>query len=124
MGDVFVHRPKRLLAAESVLFLNAMTGSLEHIAKNYRELRQLLGCPEQAAPYLLPALVAELRSRGSFLAPGQCYSPNVLPALGGTMDPDNFAPVDWHVHLAIAGQIHQQIKDLPDGAQIKFKVVP
>ena len=32
--------------------------------------------------------------------------------------PDNFEPTNIYIHFAFAGQIHEQIKDLPVGTKI------
>jgi hypothetical protein len=40
------------------------------------------------------------------------------------MEPSNFEPTDLAVHFGMLGQIHAQIKDLPEGTpigEIKFK---
>jgi len=63
-------------------------------------------------------LLDEVRTSIGQLSEGHCYSPKVLPLLGGSFDVDNFEQTPWHVHVSINGQIHQQIKDLPVGTKI------
>ena len=123
MGDVFLRRPPRLLRREAIFFLDTMSGQLERVAKSYEELRGLFGS-EGAERWLLPELVSSLRERGIVLSPGQCYSLKHPPALGGSIEAENFEASDWRVHLSLAGQIHEQLKGVPDGAKIKLEVVP
>jgi hypothetical protein len=122
MGDLFVYRPKGIFKREAVYFLDTGVGSYRRVAGNYPELRSLL-TSDEAAAWLLPDVVAELRSRGVLLRAGQCYSPRQLPVLGGAVTADNFEPVDYRVHLAITGQTNFHLKDVPDGTQVTFKVV-
>ena len=65
-----------------------------------------------------PELVGALRERGLILAPGQCYSPIHPPVLGGEMVPENFELVSWRVHFYVVGQIHEQVRNLPEGTPI------
>ena len=72
----------------------------------------------EGARYLMIGLASEAESAG--LRPGEAevYSFRVPPALGGAVDLENVELSDFVVATHIAGQIHQQIKDLPPGTQI------
>jgi len=54
---------------------------------------------------------------------GQLYSYKILPIIGGDYSVDNFEPMDIEVHFSFTGQIHKQIKDLPSGTKVEFKIV-
>jgi Domain of unknown function (DUF1851) len=47
-----------------------------------------------------------------------------MPMLGGEYSVENIEPVDISVHFALAGQICEQIKDLPDGTKVRIKIEP
>ena len=38
----------------------------------------------------------------------------------GEYEPENFELTDIEVHFELSGQIHKQIKDLPDGTNVKI----
>lgn len=63
-------------------------------------------------------LASEAESAG--LRPGEAevYSFRVPPALGGAVDLENVELSDFVMATNIAGQIHQQIIDLPPGTPI------
>jgi hypothetical protein len=52
------------------------------------------------------------------LSEGRCYCLKLPAVLGGTYEPTNLGTNSVRELLAFAGDIAQQIKDLPDGAQI------
>ncbi len=124
MGDLFVVRPTWLLRREQVFFLDAMGGTFERAARSLEELREQLRRAEVSNAWLLPDLVAELRENGIALTEGQCYSPKLLPVLGGRLETDNFFPNDWRKHLGFTGHIHEQLRDVPDGEQVQFEWLP
>lgn len=59
---------------------------------------------------------------GQKLEQEQIYSFKQMPALGGAYVVDNIKPTDIYLHFSITGQIGGQIKDIPDGTQINFKL--
>ena len=42
----------------------------------------------------------------------------MLPMLGGKYEPDNFRIYDVVTHFRVWGPIHEQLRDLPDGARL------
>jgi len=119
MGDLFLHRPPGLLRRSGVFLLDTYEGTFEQVAPDYETLKELLERDDLVSRWLRPVLVKQLKDCQLVLEEGQCYSPKVLPVLGGKMDTANFAATDWEVHLSITGQIHRQVKDLPPGTPIK-----
>jgi hypothetical protein len=67
--------------------------------------------------------VESLMSSGLILSLGKIYSFKKLPILGGDYLPNNIVVMDIEEHFKITGYIHRQIKDLPEGTQIKFRIV-
>lgn len=63
-------------------------------------------------------LASEAERAGLRPSEAEVYSFRVPPALGGAVDLENVELSDFVVAINIAGQIHQQIKDLPPGTAI------
>ncbi|HEX5781278.1 MAG TPA: T6SS immunity protein Tdi1 domain-containing protein [Solirubrobacteraceae bacterium] len=98
--------------------LDTVFGVVEQVAASEDELRALLGDREFVIERLTAHLVADLRSAGLVLGPGQVYSFKTPPALGGAVAVDNAEIADLEVHLSLIGQLHRQIADLPEGTPI------
>jgi hypothetical protein len=43
--------------------------------------------------------------------------------LGGQYEPGNFRIYDVVTHFQVWGPIHEQLRDVPDGATVEFKVI-
>jgi hypothetical protein len=52
------------------------------------------------------------------LESGEVYDFRVPPTLGGKLDIENVTAMAFAVSLNIAGQLHEQIRDLPPGTPI------
>jgi hypothetical protein len=66
-----------------------------------------------------PAGLAHAAERSGLVpTSAQVYDFRVPPALGGALEVDNLEVIDFVVSLNIAGQIHEQIRDLPPGTPI------
>ena len=91
---------------------------LENYIKRLEDLEAILNTEDGQARFLLAGLVVEAAERGLLLESGQCYDFAISPALGGELDIDNVEVQEFIVAVNIAGQIHEQIKDLPDGTPI------
>ena len=112
-GDLFV-----IAADGSVLFLDTAAGSCCRVAESRMGWQELLGDKEQVEQWFMPALLTQLLSNGVSLAEGQCFTPKRSICFGGELIPGNWQPGSWRVHLYRLGQLHEQLKDLPDGARI------
>ncbi len=116
-GDVF------LQDADGYWFLDSLEGKLERVAANRDELKAILSTAEGQARYLMAGLAEEADDRGMQLKPSEVFDFTQPPALGGRLDVANLAPKDFVVALNIAGQIHEQIRNLPPGTKIsKIKI--
>jgi type VI secretion system (T6SS) immunity protein Tdi1 len=119
MGDAFVEA-----GDGKVVFLDTLEGCLRDAATSERAFFTLLEAGKLDPVWFLPNMVALMEARGVSLAPGQCYSYQVPPAFGGPLTSQNVRAVSARVHFSVTGQLHQQIKDLPPGAQITgFNIV-
>jgi hypothetical protein len=66
-------------------------------------------------------LVARLESSGKRLSEDRCYSFITPLGLGGELKLENVMIITIREHFGMWGQVFQQIKDLPPGAEIVFK---
>ena len=112
-GDVFLHLPDG-----SIAFLDTYKGSCATVASNYEEWKAMLNDRLQLEAWFRGGLIGDLLEAGLTRQPGQCFSPLVPQILSGSWEPSNFDACDLLIHLSMLGQIHRQVKDLPEGTKI------
>jgi hypothetical protein len=117
-GDVFFHA-----ADGGVRHLDTVTGRLSPVAASIPDFTAKLLEADQRDALLFAGLVMAARARGMLLAPGQCYDFKVPPVLGGKAEIDQVDTQFFVVKLDLAGQVHQQVKDLPPGTKIGKVVI-
>ena len=111
-GDaVFAH-------SGSLVILDTLTGELTRVSRTIQEFREKLNQKDFQDQMLSSVWVQAARMRGILLEHGECYDWMLPPALGGKMLPENIQKMNFVVKVNIAGQLHQQIKDLPPGTKI------
>ncbi len=106
-----------------VYWLDVGGGLIELVAENVEEFELKLKDNTQIYDWFMIELVSKIKRTGMELTTGKLYSYNMPPVLGGSYNPDNFSLIDIEVHFAVAGQILEQIKDMPDGAKVQFKII-
>jgi hypothetical protein len=111
-GDVFFESPT------GWWFLDTIEGTLLQAWGSGQELQAILNTPEGQDQYLLLGLAQEAESQGLTPHDGQVYSFTVPPVLGGPMAVENVSVVDFVVAVDTAGQIHEQIRNLPPGTPV------
>ena len=114
IGDAFLQDPED----GGIHLLDVGSGTLEPIAASVSEFQELLRDTEFVTNVLVPQIVVETRNAGKPLGPGEVYSFEHPPVLGGEYSAENMVPTDILVHFSIMGQIHRQVKDLPPGTPI------
>jgi hypothetical protein len=117
IGDMFLSDGEG-----KIYWLNVADGNLEIVATNIIEFKKKINDPEIVSDWFMTDLVAEIKKTGQALSIGKLFGYKKLPALGGEYLPDNFELTDIEIHFSIAGQIHEQIKDLPRGTPINIKL--
>lgn len=113
IGDMFL-----MDTSEGIYWLDVGRGKLECVASNITDFKNKLKDIEQVNEWFMIDLTTKLKCSSKKLNDGQLYSYKKLPILGGDYSINNFEPTDIEVHFSFAGQIHNQIKDLPDGTRI------
>ena len=111
--------------SECIYWLDAGAGRLTEIASSLEEFQQLRQQYANAVKWFATQLVGDIMQSGARLTRGQCFGYKVPPVLGGKWEPANFEPTDLSVHFSILGQIHRQVRDLPEGTPIsRFDTTP
>ena len=116
IGDMFLSN------RDGIYWLNVGEGNYEKVANDIEDLKTKMNDNDLANEWFMFDLVNSIKESGLHLTNGKLFSYKKLPIIGGEYEPDNFELTDIEVHFSIAGQIHQQIKDLPDGAKINIKL--
>ncbi|MBO9553509.1 T6SS immunity protein Tdi1 domain-containing protein [Cellulomonas sp.] len=112
-GDVFLEGPDG-----QFWFLDTVEGSLTVSWASGAELQAALNTPDGQDRYLMAGLVVAASEAGLNPTGNQVLGFTVPPVLGGELTVENLELVDFVVSLALGGQIHQQVKDLPPGTPI------
>jgi len=98
--------------------IDTIEGKLTKVAKSLPQLTILLQDAEARDHLLFGGLVIGARNSGLILEPGECYDFKLAPVLGGKMGVEEMEKLSFVVKLHIAGQLHEQVKDLPPGTKI------
>jgi len=114
IGDVFLQDSETGV----IDCLDVSSGEVLPIASDVNEFRELLSSTEFVVNHFAVQLVGDLLKSGLSLASGEVFSFKKPLALGGDCVLENIEPTDLEVHFSIYGQIHEQIKNLPDGVSV------
>ena len=98
-----------------IWFLDLLEGSLVRLATSGDKLNELLQCEGNRNRWLMADWVTICEERGLRLAREQCYGWKTAPVLGGAMEFSNIQVFDMGVYQCIMGQVHRQLKKLPQG---------
>jgi hypothetical protein len=112
-GDVF------LQDAQGYWFLDSLEGTLTMVATTRDEMQTKLDTAEGQDNFLLGGLAMSAERLDILLKPDEVYDFKIPPVLGGKIGIDNIVTMDFVVSLNIAGQLHDQIRNLPPGTKIK-----
>jgi hypothetical protein len=113
MGDLFLRD-----AAGQFHLLDMIGGKVQPLAASEDQLWEAVGDRRARKEILLTQVVRGLKEAGVTLGPGECYSPDLPPTVGGDLSNTNLRPCDIRIHASIMGQIHRQGRDLPAGTRI------
>lgn len=111
-GDVF------LQGRDGVWFLDTVDGTLTRQWEDTAALQDALNTPDGQGRFLLAGLVEDAHEAGIVPGEGEVLSFSQPPVLGGNVEVGNVEVCDLVVALSVAGQVHEQVKDLPPGAPV------
>jgi hypothetical protein len=106
----------------AVHLLDIGVGQVKQLAASREEFIVKVDVDGNADNWLLISLTDKCVESGLTLDRSQCYSHKIAPVFGGEYIVGNIHVIDLAVNFSLLAQIHQQIKDLPDGTQVKFKL--
>jgi hypothetical protein len=93
------------------------------VAQNRAELDALSADEEFLADWYMKALVEVAKDKLGPLEEGRKYYMVIPGVLGGEYGINNIKTLPLAELIRLSGDLGKQIKDLPDGAQVKLKVV-
>ena len=119
-GDAFLQD----INGGSILVLDTAAGDINIIAESADEFSKLLTDKDFVSNYFAVNMIDDLLHNNIILNKGEIYSFKKPPILGGEYVLNNIEKTDIEVHFSILGQIHKQVKDLPEGTPINEITAP
>jgi hypothetical protein len=117
LGDIFFQSE-----GDAVYWLNTGTADIEQVAASRADFLAALKT-EKMNNWFMPHLVDQLLAAGKTLKTDYCYTYVTLPIFKeGTYEVSNLNPVPAKEHFAATGDVHRQIKDLPNRAKVKIAI--
>ena len=118
-GDLFY-----VDAHGAVWWLETGGGSTERAAESRAAFEAVLRDPEAGGSLLLAPVVHAWEEAHGKLATDRCLGFLTLPVLGGAYTIDNRVALPIVEHAGLTGEVHCQIRDLPDGATVRITFTP
>ena len=97
--------------------------SCEVVAETRGDLDKLSIDQEFLSDWYMGPLVEQARETCGPLPEGRKYCLKIPAVLGGAYSRDNIGTISLLELIDVSGDIAQQIKDLPDGAKVRLRVV-
>ncbi len=92
------------------------------VAQSTTEFCEWLVDSDKMSEWFLAPLVDHLEASGKTLQRDYCFSFIRPLGLGGTLTPENVMMIPIPEHFGCWGDVFRQVKDLPDGSEVIFKV--
>jgi hypothetical protein len=106
-----------------IWFLDTLEGTFKKSHDTREDLEATLASDDGRDHFMFGGFVERAVREGRNLADSQCYDFKLHPKVGGATDFDNVEVRDFVVALHIRGQIHEQVRHLPQGTKISKFVV-
>ncbi|MFF2088422.1 hypothetical protein ACFVVM_31955 [Nocardia sp. NPDC058176] len=113
-GDIFLDSP------DGVRRLDIVDGTLTHHWHSLTDCTNELATPLGSQRYLRADLATELAATGLVPGPDQIYDFAHPPVFGGELTAANIQVMDFVTAVGMAGQIHDQARFIPEGAQVSI----
>jgi len=117
-ADLFI-----VMADGTVHWLDVTGGTLTKVAESRGDFADKIDQDDNADDWLLIPLVDRMVAAGMHLSRGQCYGIKLPPVLGYEFNEANCAPIAIEDYLGAYGSIHEQLRDVPDGTEIRLNVI-
>ena len=118
-GDLFY-----LDEQDRVWRLDTGAGDSQLVADSEAIFDRLLADERAADELLMRPIVRAFEAANGPLDDNNCLGYTTLPILGGSYTAENRYSLAVAEHASFTGDVHRQIRDLPDGAQVRFRIVP
>ena len=118
-GDLFY-----LDERDRICHLDTGAGTAKPVAESRSAFELALVDSTRSEELLLLPVVRSYEAAHGRLVAGQCLGFHTLPVFGGAYSADNRWAISIAEHAAFTGDVHRQIRDLPDGTRVKIKWVP
>jgi hypothetical protein len=112
-----------VLSDGTVHWLETDAGSFTKVAESRDELAAKIDENDNANDWLMIPLVDRCVAAGLVLGSGQCYGFKLPTILGGDFTVENTGVLSIGDYLGSRGSIHEQLRDVPDGAQVRLEIV-
>ncbi|QMU61672.1 MAG: DUF1851 domain-containing protein [Gammaproteobacteria bacterium] len=116
-GDLFI-----VTDNGSVCHLHMDDGVYNEVAANKDLFSNVIDEGNNANEWLYIPLVDKLVSSEVHLQESECYGFIKPPVVGGDYTLENIKPISVSDYISYLGTFYEQIRDLPDGAKIEFRV--
>jgi hypothetical protein len=116
-GDAFIAQ-----LDGKVWWLDTGGGELTEVAPSAAAFLQLLEDPTTARHLLLAPVVEEFVRIHGPIPVGKCLGFTQLPILGGSYSLANRWLAPAVEHFGLTGDMHRQIRDLPDGKRVNMRI--
>ena len=118
-GDLFY-----LDEAARVCRLDTGAAEYELVAESMAEFDSLFRDSKRMGEVCLLSIVRAFEAAYGPLPEDHCLGFTTLPVFGGAYSAENRYVISVSEHASFPGDLHRQIRDLPDGTTIRLKVVP
>ena len=115
-GDLF------LLYDSDVGLLDLENGTFDQYCDGHTSIPAALDADDDADVLLYAKLVDQLATKFGDLIPGRCYHFKIPTVLDGEFAVSNIGTNTLDERIRFCGDVHRQIKDLPDGASVKLNI--
>lgn len=119
LGDLIL-----VLEDEQIYFFDIAAGTIEWIAEDRDDFVEKINEDDNAELWLGISLVDGCIASGMTLTQNQCFGYITSPVLGGEFEVSNLEPTELRLYYSIHGQIHEQIKDVPEGSTVTLNILP
>jgi len=118
-GDLFVAQPSGVVHRLDTAF-----GALDPVAETVADFERALEDPELVWDMCLVPVVRQFEDEHGPLLEHECLGFTTLPILGGSYAVDNRYRIAIGEHAAFTGNLHAQLRDVPDGAKVRLRIDP
>jgi len=119
-GDLFLQD-----AGGSVHRLDVTGGTISVIATSTVEFREAAKGADKKEDWFLEDLAKQAEGRGCSPGKGQCVGGKIPFVFAQSAKaPNNMYVADLYEYVSFMGDLHSQMKDVPDGGQVRIKIHP